>query len=260
MLFLFCFSRVDQIFEWIDSGACQLCLLYFSAVDTAGHAYGPDSPEVAAAVADMDKVVGRIEAALAARSLTDKANLVLLSDHGMSPVGENFIYLDDYLDLTTVSSQEHGAFTDLWPLAPATVDSVLAALAPAPHLTCWAKDKVPDYNHFQRSDRIAPIVCVSDDTWSTSARSSSSPFWFPTSLKGMHGFMPNLPNMGASFVVRAPSKFDSGVDGQAGHLAQTSNLNVFNLICHLLQISPSPNNGTLTDFAPFMLPSITTRS
>jgi len=58
--------------------------------------------------------------------------------------------------------------------------------------------------------------------------------------------------MHALFLAHAPAHLDSGRDGQAGLIESLSNVNVFNFLCHLLHISPSPNNGTLTDFAPFL--------
>ena len=57
--------------------------------------------------------------------------------------------------------------------------------------------------------------------------------------------------MHAIFLAQSPA-LDSGMDGKAGVLDELANLNIYNFICHLLHISPTPNNGTLTDFAPFL--------
>lgn len=100
--------------------------------------------------------------------------------------------------------------------------------------------------------RIAPINCLCDVGYVTSARSSSSSWSFPSTVKGVHGYSPESAEMHALFMARAPSYFDSDVDNQAGVIEEIANLNIFNLMCHLLRISPSPNNGTLTDFAPFL--------
>ena len=86
----------------------------------------------------------------------------------------------------------------------------------------------------------------------TTAHNTSSSFYFWWEEKGVHGYAPPLADMGAILYARSASSFHSGVAGQAGLVPSTSNLNVFNLLCHILRISPSPNNGTLVDFAPFM--------
>lgn len=57
--------------------------------------------------------------------------------------------------------------------------------------------------------------------------------------------------MHAIFFAQSPA-LDSGNDNQAAVLEETSNLNIYNLIMHLLHASPTPNNGTLTDFAPYL--------
>ena len=61
-------KRVEQVLAWLRLPAAQrphFITLYFSEVDSAGHAHGPDSEEVAGAVHEVDKEIGRLEAGLA---------------------------------------------------------------------------------------------------------------------------------------------------------------------------------------------------
>ncbi|MGC1594375.1 MAG: ectonucleotide pyrophosphatase/phosphodiesterase, partial [Candidatus Acidiferrales bacterium] len=56
-------KRVEQVLAWLRLPAAQqphFITLYFSDVDSAGHAHGPDSEEVAGAVHEVDKEVGRL--------------------------------------------------------------------------------------------------------------------------------------------------------------------------------------------------------
>ena len=70
--------------------------LYFSRVDSLGHGLGPDAPEVAQAVADLDAELGELLAGLEARGLLGRMHILLVSDHGMSDIDpERYIYLDD---------------------------------------------------------------------------------------------------------------------------------------------------------------------
>lgn len=253
-------SRVDQLFAWIDSGACQLCLVYFSDVDTAGHSFGPESPQVAAAVLALDALVGQIQSKLRDRSLDQTSNLVVLSDHGMAAV-RNTIYIEDLLDSATISqisAQENGAFTDMWPRVlpppPGLVDSILQQIAAKANanIQCWSKESVPAAYHYAISPRIAPVVCLSSVGTVVSSRDASSSFHFWPGELGCHGYDPSLPEMGAIFFSRSVQRWDSGVDGTAGAVANLANTNVFTVLAHLMGVAASPNNGTLVDFATFM--------
>lgn len=151
-------ARVDQLFQWLDSGDCRLCMIYFSAVDDAGHAYGAASPEVLDAVAEMDELVGLMRQRLADRQLSDRASLVLLADHGMATV-KDYVYLDDYLDLSPargLTKGESGAFLNIWPpqpTDPALVNEIMTNLSrvdPA-HMRCWKKEDMPAHYHYALS-------------------------------------------------------------------------------------------------------------
>src|SRR5690606_13244400 len=92
-------ARVDQVFEWLRRPAAErphLVMLYFSVVGDAGHRYGPDSPEVERAVAEADRVLGRLLDGLDALEIGEEVYVVVVSDHGMEAVtAERTEYLED---------------------------------------------------------------------------------------------------------------------------------------------------------------------
>ena len=97
-------ARVDRLLGWLDlppDRRPRFLTLYFEAVDTAGHAFGPDSPEVDAAIARVDAAIGRLMGGLKARGVA--ADLIVVSDHGMSevPPGHTLL-LDRLTDLAAV--------------------------------------------------------------------------------------------------------------------------------------------------------------
>jgi predicted AlkP superfamily pyrophosphatase or phosphodiesterase len=78
-------ARTDQILAWLDEPPAtrvRFATLYFDDVDTAGHHFGPVSPELNAAAAKVDAAVARLVAGLKARGI--EANLVIVADHGMA--------------------------------------------------------------------------------------------------------------------------------------------------------------------------------
>lgn len=65
-----------------DDAVTDLLLLNFKAADYVGHKHGPDSPELAATLAAIDREFGRIVAAIEARVGRDYL-VAVTADHGM---------------------------------------------------------------------------------------------------------------------------------------------------------------------------------
>lgn len=66
-------------------------VIYFS--------YGPNSAEVQMAIRHIDDVLGTLMREFDERDLTDKVNIILTSDHGMTDVSnERTIYFGDYVN------------------------------------------------------------------------------------------------------------------------------------------------------------------
>jgi predicted AlkP superfamily pyrophosphatase or phosphodiesterase len=105
-------QRVDQLLRWIDLPAPQRAsffTLYFEQVDHAGHDGGPDSPAVDAALREMDAALARLVDGLKRRGVFERANLVIVSDHGMTATSrERRTYLDDVLPLADVEVVNYG--------------------------------------------------------------------------------------------------------------------------------------------------------
>src|SRR5271156_2881881 len=96
-------KRVDQVLAWLKLPAEQrphFITLYMSDVDGAGHSHGPDSAEVAEAVAKVDKEIGRLAAGVAELKLP--VDLVVLADHGMTKVDGEWTNLDQYFDKSLI--------------------------------------------------------------------------------------------------------------------------------------------------------------
>jgi len=82
-------TRVAQVVEWVTAPAAadryDFVTLYLSGVDTAGHAHGPDSAQVTAAIAAADASVAALLAGLGPAWAT-RVNVLVISDHGMATV------------------------------------------------------------------------------------------------------------------------------------------------------------------------------
>jgi predicted AlkP superfamily pyrophosphatase or phosphodiesterase len=63
----------------------DLVLANFKPVDYVAHAYGPDSAELRAAVAEVDRSVGRVLEAVSAKTGPEGYLVAVTADHGMPP-------------------------------------------------------------------------------------------------------------------------------------------------------------------------------
>lgn len=163
-------ERVRQVVEWLSLPLDErpaIVTAYFNAADDAGHAYGPDSAQVVAAIERLDATIGLLTTSLNQQALRANVDILLVSDHGMASIDSSrVVYLEDYIDLATVRIITTSPVFMALPIAPATAASVVAALAAMPHSTVWEKANAPARFHYVNNRRITPIVGVADDTWS----------------------------------------------------------------------------------------------
>ncbi len=109
---------VDTGLAWLaqTNQRPNLLTLYFHEVDTESHHHGVESSQVAKAVPELDEAVGRLMDGLHRLKLDDIANVIIVSDHGMTDLSTNrVIALSDYVDLDSVQVDATGAVAGLRP-------------------------------------------------------------------------------------------------------------------------------------------------
>jgi len=233
-------QRVDGLLAWLSLPADQrpsFCTLYLDAVDHAGHDYGPDAPETAAAIREVDAALDRLGAGLDARGLGGAANLVIVSDHGMTTVApEHTVFLDDLLDLNTVQVDCLGTQAGLRP-EKGTAEQLAArarrVLPAALHV--YLRSEVPARFHYRDNPRIPPVLVFADEGWEITTRAEQARRKKPE--HGDHGYDNLLVSMGATFVAHGPA-FRRGVV-----LPPFENIDVYDLLCAVLGVPPAPNDG-----------------
>jgi len=235
-------ARVGQVLEWLalpDVERPSFVTLYFSDVDDAGHAYGPDSPRVLEAARRLDASLGQLMSGIRKLGLLDRTVVVIVSDHGMSQRARNrVIFLDDYLDLSTVDVIDWTPNLSLRPRS-ASVDDVYRALSGKhPALAVYKREDIPSHLHYRANDRIPPIVGLADDGWTiaTHARHLAATMAGRGS-GGAHGYDPKFKSMQGLFVAAGPGVREGAV------IAPFENVHIYNLLCALLRVTPAPNDG-----------------
>ena len=236
-------ERVDQVLALLDLPPAErpaFATIYFSDPDDAGHRFGPDArAEVDAAVERVDAGLGRLIAGLEERDLWGRAHVLVVSDHGM--VGtppDRLIVLDDYVDLERANVVDWAPVLAVWP-RPEHVDEVYDALAGAhPHLTVYRKQEIPADWHYRDSPRIAPIIGLLDGGWRVTSRAYLELRGGRLS-RGDHGYHHELEQMGALFVAAGPGL------RRGAAVAPLSSVHLYELMCHLLELEPAANDGSL---------------
>jgi predicted AlkP superfamily pyrophosphatase or phosphodiesterase len=233
-------DRVDRVLDWLDLPPAErpaLVLLYFSEVDSAGHRHGPEAPEVRAAVRRVDGYVRRLVDGLAARGLRESANLIVLSDHGMTSVSpERVIVLEDYIDVADAMVVDPSPVLMLRP-KEGKLRAVHDALAGAhPRLRVFYREELPARLHFTGHERIPPLVGIADEGWTVQLRREREGRDFPA---GMHGYDNRLESMRALFVARGPAF-------RRGTVAPFEAVHAYELMAAVLGVEAAPNDGDPT--------------
>jgi ectonucleotide pyrophosphatase/phosphodiesterase family protein 5 len=234
-------ARIDTVLGWLDGPPQErprLLGIYFTDVDKAGHAFGPDSSQVAESVARVDTALGRLIAGLRTRGIA--ANIVVVSDHGMAETSpERVIRFNriapptSYRLIATVPY----AGIDAMPGQEKTLAAAL--LTTHEHMQCWRRGAIPMRFHYGHNRRVPQFVCLADVGWVILPGADGERF-----PKGTHGYDNAAPEMQAIFIAAGPA-FNHGVV-----VPSFSNVNVYSLLTKLLALPALPADGSLAPFAP----------
>jgi len=237
-------ARVDSLLAWLDLPASErprLLMGYFEEPDGAGHNFGPGAPETQGAVVRVDSALAQLESGIRARKLDDSVDVIIVSDHGMTAVAPSrTVYLDDVVDSANVRVDYQTPLL-LITARDGDQDALLARLSRLPHLRVWKKADVPARLRYGTNPRITPIVGLADVGWTIAWRHGT-----PWHGGGAHGYDNDAPDMRALFLARGPS-FRPG-----STIGEFPNVDVYDLLAHLLGVAPARNDGTLAPFAPVL--------
>lgn len=234
-------DRVDTLLSFFDANPPPRFLtLYFDSVDTAGHFYGPESQQVNDAVLGADFAIARLMAGLEARGVD--ANIVIVSDHGMAPVGQNQVVdLDALVTAEDARVVMGGAVAGINPAAGREAAVEGALIVARDHMQCWRKAELPARFHFGVHRRIPAIICLAETGWLINSLQLPQ---YRTPSRGAHGYDPEDPTMAAVFIAHGPA-FRSGVT-----LPAIDNVDVYPVLVQLIEVSPEANDGEAAALEP----------
>jgi predicted AlkP superfamily pyrophosphatase or phosphodiesterase len=222
-------DRIQAVKDWLmlpEAERPHLITFYLSEADHAGHKFGPDAPETAAAVQEVDSVMNELTEAVQQTGLP--VNFIFVSDHGMTAVDRDHpIHMPAAIDTSKFIIPSSGTTLVLHAKNKEDIQPVYEALKKEEdHYKVYLKNNVPADLHYSASDdrmnRIGDILLIPDWPYVFSERKPGI---------GHHGFPPlQVKEMGASFIAWGPA-FKSNLT-----IPSFENVNVYPLIAAILDL------------------------
>uniref|UniRef100_A0A8D3B0R1 Ectonucleotide pyrophosphatase/phosphodiesterase family member 7-like n=1 Tax=Scophthalmus maximus TaxID=52904 RepID=A0A8D3B0R1_SCOMX len=243
--------NIDKVIgDWFHQQDLDIVTLYFGEPDLAGHTYGPDSPELKEMVQQVDRTIGYIRDKIQDHGLTDRLNIIITSDHGMTTMLRNGLVEEIILSKIPGFSFRDIQFQllDYGPVGmllpkEGKLEKVYQALKGShPHLHVYKKEEMPARLHYKNHPRLLPIILIADTGYIVHGMLPLN------NNKGEHGFDNEVMDMKALFRAVGP-------DFQRNLMVDPFELvDVYPLMCHLLGIYPEVNDGHLDNTKHMLVP------
>ena len=229
-------DRVDQVLEWLRLPPEQrpsLVTMYFSTVDSVGHRFGPDTEQLARAIASVDAQVGNLMEGLADIDLP--IYLIVVSDHGMQQVDLSAqVFLSDYLDLSQWRGQNRiilgGAYGFFYSDNQSLLDQSAAKLSGIDGSTVLQPSQFPAQIRFPaQGPRVPDLVIIVDAPGYISLKPGGR-----RPPRGAHGYLPQTTaTMQGIFYAAGP-----GI-APGTRVPAIDNVHVYPWVLDLLGLRPS---------------------
>ena len=224
-------TRIDAVKKWLqlpEDKRPHLINFYFPEVDVAGHYFGSNSKETAAAVKLIDDCVGEMEQITKEVGLD--VNFVFVSDHGMTEAdNKNTLDLPSVIDTAKFIVPNGDALIQIYARDKKDIRPLYKQLkANGKDYHVYLTKKMPRRWHYSAKDnkdgRIGDIILIPilPKIFNLTGK--------PTSI-GKHGFDNDMPDMQAVFYAWGPV-FKEGLT-----IDSFENVHIYPLLAKILGLS-----------------------
>uniref|UniRef100_A0A8C7YK71 Ectonucleotide pyrophosphatase/phosphodiesterase 2 n=1 Tax=Oryzias sinensis TaxID=183150 RepID=A0A8C7YK71_9TELE len=245
--FSMCFSsvpierRILTMLQWLhlpDGERPYVYAMHFEQPDIYGHKMGPMSLNNPLRM--IDRIVGQLMDGLKQMKLHRCVNVILAGDHGMEEAHcdhteflSNYMSVDDIALIPGTLGRIRARFHSNQKYDPKTVVANLTCKKAEQHFKPYLKQHLPKRLHYANNRRIEDVHLLVDRRWHV-ARYEPKHCGF----SGDHGYDNKINSMQTIFLGYGPAfKFKMKVP-------VFENIELYNVMCDLLGLKPSPNNGT----------------
>ncbi|XP_068197885.1 ectonucleotide pyrophosphatase/phosphodiesterase family member 1 isoform X2 [Antennarius striatus] len=240
-------ERVSTVMQWLSLPQGErpdFYTLYLEEPDSSGHHHGPASEEVVQALEKVDRILGLLMDGLMQRDLHHCVNVIIVSDHGMEAAScDKAEFVSDYQNETDDFKVIQGPAACIRPSnLPGNFFSFdyeglvknLSCRSSDQRMKPYLKEHLPKRLHFASNVRIERGHLYMKEGWQAALNIKEMKYC----TGGFHGSDNLFNNMQAIFIGYGPS-FKSNT-----MVPPFENIELYNLMCDLLNIRPAPNNGT----------------
>ena len=237
-------ERIEGILNWYklpSSERPQLITTYFHDIDSAGHRFGQDSPELIASINKVDDTIREMVSKV--RLLDFEVNIVIVSDHGMVDYpAQNYEYLPTWLndEYKVLATNPIVLIYDEGKSKRTLAQTVTELNQQANHYQCYQYQDIPTKFNASKTNRIGDITCLTDKNWSIGFTGKTN--------KGNHGWSQfNTRDMDGIFYATGPA-FKKNFQ-----LDTVENINIMPLLAQILGLHiTTPIDGKLDIMKPLL--------
>ncbi|KAK6178834.1 hypothetical protein SNE40_011330 [Patella caerulea] len=210
-----------------------------------------ESQTITRNLVEVDNMIGQFIQMLKDEDVFNTANMIVVSDHGLTKKScENMVVLNGFLssdELRKVyvydgtfgrisNKYRYSSYTKNIPLNPTgiSLEEVMSRVeCRSKHVRINRKTNLPKRLHYSNNPRIDDIIVDVDEGWWFSRTGSQK-----ACSGNDSGYDNMIDSMSAFFVAHGPT-FKEGVEVEG-----FDNIELVNLISDIMNITPTPNNGT----------------
>lgn len=232
-------QRIDTVINWLqlpEEKRPHLVLFYLPEPDGISHDFGPISKENKDMVTYLDSLMWIFVNKLKTLAIGNEINVIITSDHGMSALNnDKNIIIDNYLKPEWIKGIY--GYNPSYNISANDncIDSIYFSLKGISHLNIWKTKDVPKRFHYNKNERIGDLVLLADSSWSISRKKDKPPFG------GAHGYDNENMDMHGIFYAFGPIFKNNFIKDSF------SNILLYPLMAHILQLKPSPSDGKLIE-------------
>lgn len=237
-------ERIYSVLQWLqlpEDRRPDFFTVYLEEPDSSGHSYGPVSGGLILALQGVDRVIGQLMNGLKQLNLHQCVNIIIIADHGMEETScERKEALQDFIGDVNHLFVNEGPFGRIRARNTThTLDAVglvanMSCKRPEQQIKPYLKHHLPKRFHYANNRRIEDVSILVNPRWLFERYQGSLTFC----SGGNHGYDNDVYSMQASFLSLGPKfHFQTEVE-------PFSNIELYNLMCDILEITPFHNNGT----------------
>lgn len=236
-------QRCDEVVRLLslpEDERPHFIMAYFEQPDRSGHQNGPICRDTRRAMEYMDLLLDEMWQRIQWLPIGAQVNLIITGDHGMTWLDpERQISPSQYLKKEWVASLDNDFPVLINATKPKHVADIVKALSHVDHIRVWKRDEIPAYLHYGTNENMSDIVVLPDVGWYFSDSKLKN--------KGSHGFDHTCSDMWVGFRAIGP-------DFKQGYTRPNTfrNVCIYPMLCHLLGITPSPNDGSLDEVSDLL--------